>query len=73
LLRASAGNRAALIVLYCQAECWMSWNAAKRALSYGYSNVAWYPDGTDGWQQANLPTAEAQPEPRSSERTQSVK
>ena len=27
----------------------MSWNAAKRALSWGYSNVAWYPDGTDGW------------------------
>jgi PQQ-dependent catabolism-associated CXXCW motif protein len=64
LLQASAGNRDALIIVYCQAECWMSWNAAKRALSYGYSNVAWYPDGTDGWQQAGLPTTEAQPEPR---------
>ena len=37
LLRASGGNRASLIVVYCQADCWMSWNAAKRALSYGYS------------------------------------
>ena len=64
LARASSGNRAALIVVYCQADCWMSWNAAKRTLSYGYTNVAWYPDGTDGWQRANLPTAEAQPEPR---------
>lgn len=64
LLRASGGDRAVLIVVYCQADCWMSWNAAKRALSYGYSNVAWYPDGTDGWQRANLPTMEAQPEPR---------
>jgi PQQ-dependent catabolism-associated CXXCW motif protein len=64
LLRASGGNRDALIVVYCQADCWMSWNAAKRTLSYGYSNVAWYPDGTDGWQRANLPTEEAQPEPR---------
>lgn len=67
LFRASGGNRAALIVIYCQTDCWMSWNAAKRTLSYGYSNVAWYPDGTDGWLRANLPTAEAQPEPRPGE------
>ena len=66
LARATGGNRAALVVVYCQADCWMSWNAAKRTLSYGYSNVAWYPDGTDGWQEANLPTSEAQPEPRPS-------
>ncbi len=64
LLRATGGNRAALIIVYCQADCWMSWNAAKRILSYGYPNVAWYPDGTDGWQHANLPTVEAQPEQR---------
>jgi PQQ-dependent catabolism-associated CXXCW motif protein len=64
LSRASGGNRAVLIVVYCQEDCWMSWNAAKRTLSYGYTNVAWYPDGTDGWQRANLPTSEAQPEPR---------
>ena len=42
----------------------MSWNAAKRALGYGYSNVAWYPDGTDGWEHANLPMVESRPEPR---------
>lgn len=65
--RASAGNRAALLVVYCQADCWMSWNAAKRILSYGYSNVAWYPDGTDGWERAHLPTVESQPEPRPGE------
>lgn len=67
LQHATAGNRAALIVVYCQADCWMSWNAAKRILSYGYSNVAWYPDGTDGWARANLPTEESQPEPRPDE------
>lgn len=65
--RASGGNKAALIVIYCQEDCWMSWNAAKRVLSYGYSNVAWYPDGTEGWARANLPVAEAQPEPRADE------
>jgi PQQ-dependent catabolism-associated CXXCW motif protein len=67
LARASGGNNAALLVVYCQADCWMSWNAAKRALSYGYSNVAWYPEGTDGWERADLPLAESQPEPRASE------
>jgi PQQ-dependent catabolism-associated CXXCW motif protein len=67
LARASGGDKAKLLVVYCQADCWMSWNAAKRVLSYGYSNVAWYPDGTDGWQRAELPVAESQPEPRKGE------
>jgi PQQ-dependent catabolism-associated CXXCW motif protein len=67
LARASGGDRSTLIVVYCQANCWMSWNAAKRILSYGYSNVAWYPEGTDGWERANLPMEESQPEARSSE------
>jgi PQQ-dependent catabolism-associated CXXCW motif protein len=64
LARASLGKRDALLVIYCQANCWMSWNAAKRALSYGYSNIAWFPDGTDGWERASLPLVDAQPEPR---------
>src|SRR3977135_4628965 len=64
LERASGGNNAKLLVIYCQADCWMSWNAAKRALSYGYFNVAWYPDGTDGWQRADLPAEDSQALPR---------
>lgn len=64
LARATHGNKDALLVIYCQADCWMSWNAAKRALGLGYSNVAWYPEGTDGWTFYDLPTQEAQPEPR---------
>ena len=28
-------------------------------LAMGYTNVAWYPDGTDGWQEAGLPLEEA--------------
>jgi len=71
--RASDGNRAALLVIYCQADCWMSWNAARRVLSYGYSNVAWYPEGTDGWERANLPVAAATPEPRADEETPSAR
>jgi rhodanese-related sulfurtransferase len=45
----------------------MSWNAAKRALSYGYTNIAWYREGTDGWAAALLPLEEVQPEPRPEE------
>ena len=41
----------------------MSWNATKRAASYGYSQVYWYRDGTTGWETERLPTAEATPEP----------
>jgi PQQ-dependent catabolism-associated CXXCW motif protein len=67
LAQASGGNNAMLLVIYCQANCWMSWNAAKRALSYGYPNVAWYPLGTDGWERANLPMTESQPELRAGE------
>jgi PQQ-dependent catabolism-associated CXXCW motif protein len=63
LERATGGDRARLLVIYCLRDCWMSWNAAKRILSMGYANVAWYPDGTDGWADALLPLAEAQPEP----------
>ena len=50
------------VVFYCLRDCWMSWNATKRAAGYGYRHAIWYPDGTDGWQQAGLPLAEATPE-----------
>jgi len=58
---ATGGRKDAAIVLYCLADCWMSWNAAKRAASWGYSQVFWYRDGTDGWEAAQFPMADAQP------------
>jgi PQQ-dependent catabolism-associated CXXCW motif protein len=61
--RATGGDRTKLIVVYCLRDCWMSWNAARRILSMGYVNVAWYPDGTDGWTEMLLPVAEVQPAP----------
>jgi PQQ-dependent catabolism-associated CXXCW motif protein len=69
--RATVGNNAALVVVYCQADCWMSWNAAKRILTFGYSNVAWYPEGTDGWEREGLDLVESQPEPRTVEQASS--
>jgi PQQ-dependent catabolism-associated CXXCW motif protein len=61
LARVTAGNRAKLLVFFCLRDCWMSWNAAKRALAMGYTSVAWYPDGTDGWVDDDLPLEQATP------------
>jgi len=63
LERLTDADRSRRIVIYCLAECWMSWNAAKRAIEYGYSSVYWYPGGTDHWTAAGLPTEESQPVP----------
>ena len=63
LARASGGNSATLLVIYCLTDCWMSWNAAKRILAMGYASVAWYPEGSDGWEDALLPLEEARPVP----------
>ena len=63
LARLTEGDPARKLVFYCLADCWMSWNAAKRALAYGYSQVYWYPEGTDGWGAAGLPLAPSEPEP----------
>lgn len=47
--RLSGGDRTAPLVFFCKADCWMSWNAAKRAVLRGHSRVGWFPEGTDGW------------------------
>jgi PQQ-dependent catabolism-associated CXXCW motif protein len=57
----SANNLTFPIVIYCHERCWLSWNAAKRAVGYGYRNVYWFPDGIEGWKAAGYPTVEAKP------------
>jgi PQQ-dependent catabolism-associated CXXCW motif protein len=64
LAKASGGDKARPLVFYCLADCWMSWNAARRALTLGYTRVFWYPEGTDGWAAAQHPLEEARPAPR---------
>jgi PQQ-dependent catabolism-associated CXXCW motif protein len=61
--KALAGGKRPL-VFYCLKDCWMSWNAARRALALGYKNVDWYPEGSDGWAAAGLPLEKRTPEPR---------
>ncbi|WP_083007427.1 rhodanese-like domain-containing protein [Halomonas sp. GT] len=41
---------AAPLVFFCRADCWLSWNAARRAEAMGYDELYWYPNGVDGWQ-----------------------
>lgn len=64
LEKISGGDKARPVVIYCLTSCWMSWNAAKRAISYGYSKVVWFPDGTDGWAAAGYELEPRKPEPR---------
>ncbi|GAB4368755.1 MAG: hypothetical protein Kow00114_28180 [Kiloniellaceae bacterium] len=49
-----AGSLERPIVVFCEPDCWMSWNAAKRALSYGFRNVVWFPGGATAWRKAGL-------------------
>lgn len=44
------------VVIFCHPKCWASWNAAKRAIGYGYTRVYWYPDGVEGWQDSGRST-----------------
>ena len=63
LARLTADDPDRPLIFYCLAECWMSWNAAKRAIAYGYSSVLWFPEGTDGWAAAGLPVVDSAPVP----------
>ena len=56
LQTATDGDKDRPVVIFCLADCWMSWNAAKRALEFGYSRVLWMPDGTDAWVERDYPT-----------------
>ncbi len=52
------GDKAKAVVFFCLRDCWMSWNAGKRALEMGYTNVIWFPEGVDGWREFNNDTAQ---------------
>jgi PQQ-dependent catabolism-associated CXXCW motif protein len=63
LAKLTNGDFARPVIMYCQADCWMSWNAIKRAASYGYTQLYWYPDGTDGMRDFDVPLVRANPVP----------
>jgi len=55
------GREDAPVVLFCLEDCWMSWNAARRAIEWGYTSVYWLPEGTDGWQLWDYPLERVKP------------
>ena len=61
LRRVTGGDHARRLIVYCRADCWMSWNAAKRIAAAGYTAVYWYPEGTTGWEKAGLPLETRKP------------
>jgi len=61
LAAATAGNLDGPLVIYCHDRCWLSWNAAKRAIGYGYRRIYWFPEGIEGWTASGRPTATVEP------------
>lgn len=59
--RLTNGDKTAPLVIYCEKDCWMSWNTAKRAVALGYRAVHWFPDGADGWTRIGGPLAPSMP------------
>ena len=56
LAELAGGDRERPVVLFClSAECWLSYNAALRAVAAGYRQVYWYRGGIAAWRQAALP------------------
>ncbi|WP_321342195.1 quinoprotein dehydrogenase-associated putative ABC transporter substrate-binding protein [Breoghania sp.] len=60
LLRLSEDGKRTL-AFFCEPECWMSWNAAKRAISYGFDKVVWFPGGVSEWNEAGELLEEMRP------------
>jgi len=49
LERLTGGDKNCPLILFCIADCWMSWNAVQHATAMGYTRVYWFAEGTDGW------------------------
>jgi PQQ-dependent catabolism-associated CXXCW motif protein len=63
LRRLTGGDKDKPLLIYCLENCWMSWNAARRALGLGYRKIYWYPAGTDGWARIGGALEVAEPVP----------
>lgn len=61
LQQVTQGSKARPLLFYCQnPQCWMSYNAALRAIHMGFSNVLWYRGGIEAWQQVQAMSAAPQ-------------
>lgn len=62
LATVTGGDPGKALAFYCKPNCWMSWNAAKRAIGYGYRKVLWFPGGAEAWAEAGYPLHPGTPE-----------
>ncbi len=62
LASVTGSNRDKALAFYCKPNCWMSWNAAKRAIHYGYRHVLWFAGGAEAWSAAGFALKPGQPE-----------
>ncbi len=62
LARLSGGDKAHPLIIFCHADCWMSWNTMKRAGRLGYTRLYWFPEGTDGWRDWDRKLVAIEPE-----------
>jgi len=59
--RFRAGHPGAPVILFCRADCWMSWNAARHLAHDGGRDVFWLAEGIEGWREAGGNLVSAHP------------
>ncbi len=58
----AGGDKNRAMVFYCvDSECWLSYNAALRAIALGYTNVMWYRGGIASWRTAEGAMTQSDP------------
>jgi PQQ-dependent catabolism-associated CXXCW motif protein len=55
IARLHRGHPGQPLIVFCLADCWMSWNAALRLHRAGYAHVLWFAEGADGWRDIGRP------------------
>lgn len=51
------------VIVFCQRDCWLSWNAVQRVRDLGYAAM-WFPGGVDEWVEAGKNLSPVRPWPR---------
>jgi PQQ-dependent catabolism-associated CXXCW motif protein len=58
----AGGDKTRPMVFFCvDSECWLSYNAALRAIALGYANVMWYRGGIASWRIGENPMTQSDP------------
>ncbi len=65
LQQVTQGRMDVPMVFYClSTQCWMSYNAAVRAIAMGHKQVFWYRGGVEAWKRAGQPVDSPQQGPQ---------